>query len=292
MSYGTVARSIVICLLLSCGYIHCNELHIAAAAGLIPLQNLVSNYSEADVASKLTECDDGTHSPKEFCDSVLHVAAYKRQAAVVRYLVSDLKADINMKNADKKTPLHRAFESFTVFWHPCEEDFVSTVKTILSLGGDPTIPFSYGGEPEYTVLHFEAFDGNRHGLLPALIEAGANVSAVDSRGYTPVHAAARCDFRLSCDDCGCFEDKPCGGGNVTCPDNLTGGGVHFFGAAPTLKYLIARGADPLVVGKDGVRAIDRVPVPENPGDPQAWVTGTCKTTYEYLKSLESTTLRG
>ena len=44
------------------------------------------------------------------------------------------------------------------------------------------------------------YDGNMV-LVPMLVAAGARVDAVDSRGFTPLHSAARCDFRLSCGGC-------------------------------------------------------------------------------------------
>ena len=168
-----------------------------------------------------------------------------------------------------------------------------TVRALLENGANPNIPFNFGGEPQYIVLHFEAYDGNRHGLIPALVKAGANVSAVTSRGLTPLHSAAICDFRLSCDDCGC-DINTCaypvigvkevyGGAAVACPSNPldfdNSDLVTFFGAVHTLRYLVAKGGDPF-------GTIGQMYAPKNPANDTAWPsTGGCKETYRYLESL-------
>jgi len=34
-------------------------------------------------------------------------------------------------------------------------------EVVLCTGADPKVPFPYGGVTNYSVLHFEAYDGNR-----------------------------------------------------------------------------------------------------------------------------------
>lgn len=102
-----------------------------------------------------------------------------------------------------QTALHTAFTSFTIYWDPCTPDFRDTVLALLAAGmlapflaglldlsdclslkhwhraavptstmlagANPNLPFHYGGLEKYTVLHFEAYDGNRlgHHLMTA-----------------------------------------------------------------------------------------------------------------------------
>eukprot|EP00884_Botryococcus_braunii_P005613 jgi/Botrbrau1/15052/Bobra.0297s0009.1 len=318
-------------------------------------------------------------SSESDCVSVLDAAALGRQPTVINYLINEEKADPNAVNKAGRTALHYAFDSFSVYWHPCSEDFRQTVEALLSHGANPNIPFPYGGLQNYTVLHFEAYDGNRHGLIPALIAAGAHVDARDDRGLTPLMSASKhatsdptslnsknpakyfekrtvvllggpcsgpdenpalpprwncilardalaaglerlqeqmkytnkpirrnqsclrlpfpmitqpkhhwCDFRLSCDDCSCATnfctDSQSAAACPSSPEGYTDN-LQFFGAAPTIQYLVAKGADPNLVSNDGSTAIDYVPKPDNPANAADWVSGTCKKTYEYLKTL-------
>jgi hypothetical protein len=134
-------------------------------------------------------------------------------------------------------------------------------RYLLRHGADPRLPTRYGGVRGYTLLHHVAYDG-KMGFVRMLVEAGADVNARDARGYTPLHAAARCDFRLSYD----------------------------LWAAETIQYLVDHGADITVRGDDGVTVLGRVPVPcAQPGRctraelTRRWATGHCKQTYLAVK---------
>ncbi|EIE18306.1 hypothetical protein COCSUDRAFT_83607 [Coccomyxa subellipsoidea C-169] len=142
-------------------------------------------------------------------------------------------------------------------------------------GADPKIPFPYGGLDKYTVLHFESYDGNRHGLVADLVRAGADVNQKDDRGYTPLHSAANNS-----------QDATCLTNLKSYPANAT---VQFFGAAPTLEYLVAQGGNPNAPANDGTKPIDIVPKPDtgNLADGAVWMSGTCKATYDYLKSVSA-----
>jgi ankyrin repeat protein len=116
-------------------------------------------------------------------------------------------------------------------------------------------------------------------LVPMLLKAGANVNARDSRGFTPLHSAARCDFRLSYDDC-------------------TSAGRNGFderwkqGAKPVITYLLEHGADVAARTNTGqsvldifVTPCDKEPELCNPQtiDSAKWPAGYCKAAYLLVK---------
>jgi hypothetical protein len=140
-------------------------LHEAAVNGnLTTLKDLVSKIAPSDLQSALTQCyqkpsgnsacfdSSGTaqgyacsqlDSIVDDCISVLDAAAIGRQPAVVQYLLTDLKAQPNLTNGAKKTALLYAFDSFSVYWHPCDDDFRKTVLALLA-GGASLVTFCTG----------------------------------------------------------------------------------------------------------------------------------------------------
>jgi hypothetical protein len=170
----------------------------------------------------------------------------------------------NPGKAPSVTTLSAALMSLDQHWdHPSNEDarrVTAEVEKLLASGADPNVSFEYGGEPRYTALHWAAHDGNMV-LVPLLVRAGANVNAVDSRGFTPLHSAAKCDFRQSCDDC---------------TDTAAPKFPWKQGARPVIQYLIEHGADIKARTKAGQSLLDLVP-PEN-----------CPKTFRFVKDRLST----
>lgn len=83
-------------------------------------------------------------SSESDCISVLDAAALGRQPAVINYLITEEKTDPNALNKAGRTALHYAFDSFSVYWHPCSEDFRQTVQALLSHGTRPlSIVYSF-----------------------------------------------------------------------------------------------------------------------------------------------------
>jgi hypothetical protein len=148
-------------------------LHEAAVNGnLTTLKDLVSKIAPSDLQSALTQCYqkpsgssacfDSSGTAQGFacsqldrnvdeCISVLDAAAIGRQPAVVQYLLTDLKAQPNLQNSAKQTALHYAFDSFSVYWHPCDDDFRKTVLALLA-GGASLVTFctgNFGGQVEF-----------------------------------------------------------------------------------------------------------------------------------------------
>jgi hypothetical protein len=131
-------------------------LHEAAISGNVTaLKDLVSKIAPSDLQSVLTQCYqkpsgssacfDSSGKSQDYmctalennigdCISVLDAAAIRRQAAVVQYLLTDLKAQPNLTNAAKKTALHYAFIAFPVWYHPCEDALRKTVLALLAGG--------------------------------------------------------------------------------------------------------------------------------------------------------------
>ncbi len=74
----------------------------------------------------------------EECLSVLHTAALSWQAASVNYLLSSTndgpKMEVDAPTNKSNTPLSLAFQGFTVYWHPCQEQFRDTVIALLQNG--------------------------------------------------------------------------------------------------------------------------------------------------------------
>jgi hypothetical protein len=131
------------------------SLHEAAVLGkLEKLQELVGKIPSGDVPAALTECYKApdasicidasgaalssacslVNQNKQDCISVLQAAALGRQAAIVDYLVNELKAEVDWKNKAQRTALHYAFDSFTVYTRPCTSDFRNTVLALLKAG--------------------------------------------------------------------------------------------------------------------------------------------------------------
>jgi hypothetical protein len=186
-------------------------------------------------------------------------AAQSLDLNTIKRLIETQNVDVNSKDSSGQTPLLIAMQASTVYWHPFSQPQYDVIKYLLAHGADPTIPFpDYAGVKGYTVLHFAAYDGNM-ALVPLIVAAKANVNAKDSRGFTSLHSAARCDFRLSCDDC------------------TQGSSVQDTwkqGALPTIKYLQAHGGDIAAKTNSGQTVLDVI----------AESKDNCPKTYAYVQS--------
>ena len=222
----------------------------------------------------LSACANDMRVSRPLHEAVFAVFNDTSNLARIKFLVEKEGCSPNAKNLQGETPLHVAFQSLgKVFDHPENKPMAEVVKYLLSKGADPNIPFpEYGGIKGYTLLHFAAYDGNMV-LVPMLVEAGAAVNAKDERGFTPLHSAARCDFRLSCDDCSPYAWKA--------------------GAKPVIQYLLNHGADIRIHSKDGESVLDIVPTPcsydatlckAGSISSETWPSGTCQMTYLFVKA--------
>jgi Ankyrin repeats (3 copies) len=206
----------------------------------------------------------------------LHEAAMCLDVAKVHKFV-EAGADVRALDRQGRAALNLALTSYDTYWHPPDSRIEAIVRYLLEHGADPNLRFAYGEEAHYTPLAFAAYDGNLR-LVRLLVEHGAKVNLTDDRGQTAAHAAAVCDFRLSCDDC-------------TSPQNPD---PPKAGALPTIRYLAEHGADLAAKTTTGTSVIDMMSTPckENPAacsaehfDEKAWTSGTCVKTYRYLTSV-------
>ena len=133
------------------------QLHNASATGDVQeLANLVEQiratkpYTYLDDLSKCYEgqpSDCNGENPPGWCSvyapftrhesdclSVLHTAAVAWQSESVKYLTDIARMDVDALDKANQTALHAAFDSFTVYWHPCSPSFRNTVVALLAAG--------------------------------------------------------------------------------------------------------------------------------------------------------------
>lgn len=104
----------------------------------------------------------------------LHLAAGQGELAMCRYLVEELRVDINAIHDGGETPLAYAINGANI----------NTVKYLLDHGAYPDKVDDKG----FTSLHIAAEDGYCN-IVELLLSRGASVDALSNRG-TPLHLAA------------------------------------------------------------------------------------------------------
>ncbi|KNA13488.1 hypothetical protein SOVF_116460 [Spinacia oleracea] len=125
--------------------------------------------------------DDGQGLSKTVADvkdandrTALHFAAREGQTEVCKYLLEELKLDVNVKDAEGETPLV----------HAARQGHIATVNYLLEHGADPAIPSDLGA----TALHHAAGIGNLE-LMKLLLSKGAPVDSQSDSGTSLIWAA-------------------------------------------------------------------------------------------------------
>ncbi|XP_021773189.1 ankyrin-1-like [Chenopodium quinoa] len=135
-----------------------------------------------DFFKKMAEkLDDGQGLSKTVADvkdandrTALHFAAREGQTEVCKYLLEELKLDVNVKDADGETPLV----------HAARQGHIATVSYLLDHGADPAIASDLGA----TALHHAAGIGNIE-LMKVLLSKGAPVDSQSDSGTPLIWAA-------------------------------------------------------------------------------------------------------
>ncbi|XP_021904209.1 ankyrin-1 [Carica papaya] len=198
----------------------------------------------------------------------LHFAAREGKTEVCKYLLEELRLDVNTKDEEGETPV----------LHAARQGHADTVKYLLDHGANPAIPSDLGA----TALHHAAGIGNiellkellsrdvevdsqsdagtpliwaaGHGQQDAvkvLLEHHANPNAETEDNITPLLSA------VAAGSLACLDLLVKAGGNV----NVTAGGatpLHIAadnGSPEIINCLLKAGADPNVIDEDGQKPI-------------------------------------
>ncbi|KAK6140367.1 hypothetical protein DH2020_025878 [Rehmannia glutinosa] len=158
------------------------------ASDALAVREKVQNFLNAartgnlNLLKKLAQqLDDGKGLAQTVADvkdankrGALHFAAREGQTEVCKYLVEELKMDVNTKDEDGETPLT----------HAARQGHTATAKYLVNCGADPSIPSELGT----TALHHSAGIGDIE-LLKFLLTKGVNVDLQSDAGSPLIWAA-------------------------------------------------------------------------------------------------------
>ncbi|XP_048136311.1 ankyrin-1-like isoform X3 [Rhodamnia argentea] len=132
-----------------------------------------------ELASQL---DDGRGMARTIADAkddkgcgALHFAATEGNMEVCKYLLEELKLDVDPKDVDGDTPLHHAARSV----------HIEIAKYLIDRGADPALPNDGG----LTVVHYSAGSGNIE-LMNFLLSKGVNIDCQSTSGSPLIFSAA------------------------------------------------------------------------------------------------------
>ncbi|XP_059440605.1 uncharacterized protein LOC132173056 [Corylus avellana] len=144
-------------------------LNAARTGNLDLLKNLSGQLDEGKgLATTVADIKDANKR------GALHFAAREGKTEVCKYLLEDLKLDVDAKDEDGETPLI----------HAARQGHTGTAKYLLECGANPAIPSDFGA----TALHHSAGLGEIE-LLRILLSKGVDVDSQSDAG-TPLMWAA------------------------------------------------------------------------------------------------------
>ncbi|XVF71930.1 hypothetical protein PTKIN_Ptkin12aG0079400 [Pterospermum kingtungense] len=216
----------------------------AAFAGDLNLFKRLANELdvEGNLAEKIASIKDNSGC------TALHVAASGGRTLILKYLVDELKQDVNVKDDEGETPLHFAIHG---------KKFLSAVY-LLDKGADPNSMNDEG----LTALHCAAMHGPKK-LLLLLIAKGAVVDANPDAG-TPLQRAAAIGKKDSVkvlldNHANAGADPNHSGPREGTPLDL----AVSKGDTQIVKCLLKAGADPNVTNECGLTPIEVAALLEN-----------------------------
>ncbi|KAI3868638.1 hypothetical protein MKX03_013148, partial [Papaver bracteatum] len=143
---------------------------LTAAAVMNSKVNLIAKYDDGSGLAKTVmsvKDDNGI--------GVIHFAAVEGKLNVLKYLIEELKLDVNMKDLKGRSPLLHA----TVAGH------MNVVEYLLGQGADPKTSDPKG----YSPLHCAGEKGYTD-ILTKLLSRGVDVNGASENGTPLAHAAA------------------------------------------------------------------------------------------------------
>lgn len=238
-------------------------LNAACTGNLDLLKNLAGQLDEGKgLARTVADIKDANKR------GALHFAAREGNTDICKYLLEELKLDVDMKDEDGETPLI----------HAARQGHIGTAKYLLEHGANPSIPSDLGA----TALHHSAGIGDIE-LLRSLLSKGVDVDSQSDAGTPLIWAAghgqqdavkvllehhanpnAETDDNITpllssvaAGSLACLELLIQAGANI----NISAGGatpLHIAadnGSLEIINCLLKAGADPNVTDEDGLKPI-------------------------------------
>ncbi|KAL5566301.1 hypothetical protein UlMin_029465 [Ulmus minor] len=239
-------------------------LNAACSGNLDLLKNLGRQLAEGKgLAETIADIKDANKR------GALHFAAREGQTEVCKYLLEELKLDVDTKDEDGETPL----------LHAARQGHTSTAKYLLEQGADPSIASELGA----TALHHSAGIGDIE-LMRHLLSKGVDVDSQSDAGTPLIWAAGHAqpeavkvllehnaNPNIETDDGVTPLLSSVAAGSLTCMElliqagakvNVSAGGatpLHVaadHGGLEVINCLLKAEADPNVSDEDGVKPIE------------------------------------
>jgi ankyrin repeat protein len=210
---------------------------VANKQGETPMSNLLSSYVERKACDIIALLDVGANVTSTTLDgfSVCHFASKLSDLILMESLINKYGANVNRTTEKGETPLMIAVENGNV----------KMVSMLLAAGAQhDVVRCADGATALHLAIGFSCID-----IAKALIDAGANVNALDARGWSPGHwACALGDEKLF--------DRLIGLGADVNAATATGDTMLHVAAnwranGPIIGRLIAAGADLNAVNQQG-----------------------------------------
>ncbi|GLT55205.1 hypothetical protein SLA2020_283480 [Shorea laevis] len=238
-------------------------LNAACIGNLDLLKNLAGQLDEGNgLAITVADIKDANKR------GALHFAAREGKTEVCKYLLEELKLDVDTKDEDGETPLI----------HAARQGHTGTAKYLLECGANPAIPSDLGA----TALHHSAGLGEIE-LLRILLSKGVDVDSQSDAGTPLIWAAGHgqedavkvllehhASLNAETDDNITALLSSVAAGSLACLElliqagakvNISAGGatpLHiaaYNGSLEIINCLLKAGADPNVTDEDGAKPI-------------------------------------